>query len=108
MLVLWLFKFLINVNVGVDFCVLFLSDYVLVRVVMVVEFVGFVFFVCGYVFGVKMLILFTLSVSFAMYSFWRSASEVVVLGDEVMVGIEMIMFFKNIVFVGVLMFWLGM
>jgi uncharacterized membrane protein YphA (DoxX/SURF4 family) len=98
----------INANVGVNLCALLPSDHALVRAATALELAGAALFACGFALGAKMLILFTLSVTFAMHPFWRSASEAAVLGDEATAGIEMIMFFKNIALVGALVFWLGM
>ena len=40
--------------------------------------------------------------------FWTRVDESAALGDEAALGIEMIMFFKNVALIGALVFWLGM
>ena len=101
-------KATIDRNAGVNLCATLPSDYVLVNVATAIELLGGALFACGFALGAKMLILFTLVVTPTMNPFWTRVDESAALGDEAALGIEMIMFFKNVALIGALVFWLGM
>lgn len=98
----------VSENVGVDLCSMLPSDYACVRIATAMELFGAALFTCGYALGAKMLLLFTLGVTPIVHPFWRRAAEGSAISDEASVGVEMIMFFKNLALAGALVFWLGM
>ena len=101
-------KTIVNDNAGIDLCALMPSYYASVNIATWVELLGASLFACGYALGAKMLLLFTVCVTPIMHPFWRRAGESASIEDEAAIGVEMIMFFKNVALAGALVFWLAM
>ena len=101
-----LMKATINAKTGFDLCSVLPSDYALVRVATTLELLGASLFAAGFAIGAKFLILFLLIVTPVMHPFWVHTSEAAI-GDEAALGVEMIMFFKNVALLGALVTFLG-
>jgi len=100
-------KHAIATKAGFDLCALLPSDYALVRAATALELLGAALFAAGFAIGAKFLILFILIVTPVMHPFWMHASEAAI-GNDAALGVEMIMFFKNVSLLGALVMFLGM
>jgi uncharacterized membrane protein YphA (DoxX/SURF4 family) len=94
-------------NVGFNLCAMLPNDEFLVKCATLIEGLGAALFACGFALGAKLLILFTCAVTPVMHPFWRHLDEAS-LGNDAVLGVEMIMFFKNVALVGALVYYLGM